>query len=316
MSARQSSVSPVRLLVVLLMILSGCASRDSQAGSRQLQVPPRPLYAIMGAFGPELAAFENLAVTNGSRFVSTRINGVTFKRGEVAGRDCVLFLSGVSMVNAAMTTQLALDHFPIGVVLFTGIAGGVNPSRSAGDVVIPERWIHHSEAAYLNPRPDGSGYVFPEYFQPGYPNFGFVFPNNVSVVREGMEEPEQVASFEVNSSLLTAAKIVATSPPSLMLRGRPCRIFVGGNGVSGPVFVDNREYRNFLWRTWKAECTEMEGAAVAQACWANRKPCLIVRGLGGLAGGQSGVNAEEQNAEAVSHNAALVTLEILQRLPR
>jgi hypothetical protein len=29
------------------------------------------------------------------------------------------------------------------------------PALRAGDVVIPEQWAYHSEAAYLNPTPDG-----------------------------------------------------------------------------------------------------------------------------------------------------------------
>jgi adenosylhomocysteine nucleosidase len=39
----------------------------------------------------------------------------------------VLFLSGISMTNAAMTTQLALDRFKVSHVVVSGIAGGVNP---------------------------------------------------------------------------------------------------------------------------------------------------------------------------------------------
>jgi adenosylhomocysteine nucleosidase len=40
----------------------------------------------------------------------------------------VLFLSGISMTNAAMTTQLALDRFRVTHVVVSGIAGGVNPA--------------------------------------------------------------------------------------------------------------------------------------------------------------------------------------------
>ena len=52
----------------------------------------------------------------------------------------VLFLSGVSMVSAAMTKQLALDHFPIERIVFSGIAGGVDPGLDIDDVVVPEQW--------------------------------------------------------------------------------------------------------------------------------------------------------------------------------
>ena len=47
----------------------------------------------------------------------------------------VLFLSGVSMVNAAMNSQLALERFDVTGIVFSGIACGVDPSLRIGDVV-------------------------------------------------------------------------------------------------------------------------------------------------------------------------------------
>ena len=68
------------------------------------------------------------------------VNGVAFTTGTLEGRDVVLFLSGISVVNAAMTVQLALDHFAIERIVFSGIAGGVDPGLNIGDVVIADRW--------------------------------------------------------------------------------------------------------------------------------------------------------------------------------
>ena len=45
--------------------------------------------------------------------------------------------SGVSMVNAAMNTQLVLDRFTVKRIVFSGIAGGVDPGLTIGDVVVP-----------------------------------------------------------------------------------------------------------------------------------------------------------------------------------
>ena len=49
-------------------------------------------------------------------------------------------LSGVSIVNSTMVTQLMIDHFQVERLIMSGIAGGVNPARHVGDVIIPERW--------------------------------------------------------------------------------------------------------------------------------------------------------------------------------
>lgn len=51
------------------------------------------------------------------------LNGVDFSTGQLQGHEVVLFLSGISIVNAAMTVQLALDHFNIKQIVFSGIAG-------------------------------------------------------------------------------------------------------------------------------------------------------------------------------------------------
>ena len=44
------------------------------------------------------------------------------------------------MVNAAMTTQRPSTHFRIERLVMSGIAGGIDPSRHVGDVLVPESW--------------------------------------------------------------------------------------------------------------------------------------------------------------------------------
>ncbi len=270
----------------------------------------------MSAYSPETKANElALLGTNAPGSVKV-INGIPFKRVSFEGHDLLLFPSGVSMVNAAMTTQLALERFPVTHVLFAGIAGGINPAHHIGDVVVPEKWAHHSEAAYLNRKPDGSGYVLPEYYQPPYENFGFIFPDHVWAVRDGMAEPVRQASFPADPELLTASRRALAHMPSLNFGGRSAEVSVGGVGISGPVFMDNREYREWAFRVWHADCLDMESTAVAQVCWANRKPCLIVRALSDLAGGQEGVNPADHTENDTSRHAAIVLREIIRELPR
>ena len=65
------------------------------------------------------------------------VAGRTHHVGRLEGHEVVLVLAGVSMVNAAAATQAVIDHFDVGGILFSGIAGGVNPDLSIGDVVVP-----------------------------------------------------------------------------------------------------------------------------------------------------------------------------------
>ena len=101
------------------------------------------------------------------------VNGVEFVTGRLEGRKVVLFLSGISMVNAAMTVQLALDRFPIDRIVFSGIAGGVDPALDIGDVVVAGRWGQYLEAVFA--RKAGDGWEKPPFFEYPYANFGMMF---------------------------------------------------------------------------------------------------------------------------------------------
>lgn len=303
----------IALMGCLLALASGCSS------SRKHAHAPHgfgPFIAVMGAYTPELVANEETFIGGAKPEFAMTINGVPFKHVRFEGHNLLLFPSGVSMVNAAMTTQLAIDRFPISHVLFAGIAGGINPARHIGDIVIPEKWYHHSEAAYLNPKPDGSGYVLPEYFKPPYENFGFIFPDHVYAVRKGMDKPERQESFDADPGLLQLARTAVASVPKLEYGGRVAEVSVGGNGIAGPVFMDNREYRHWAYRVWKAECLDMESTAIAQVCWANKKPFLVVRSLSDFAGGQEGQNAADHTEGPVSKHASIVLREIIRQMPK
>jgi adenosylhomocysteine nucleosidase len=80
--------------------------------------------------------------------------------------------------------------------------------------------------------------------------------------------------------------------------------------------MDNREYRKWAFRVWHADCLDMESTAIAQVCWANRRPFLIVRSLSDLAGGQDGINDADHTEVPVARHASLVLREIVRRLPK
>lgn len=281
-----------------------------QAAARKPSGPAR-YTVVMASFPEELEAMKKALVLDRKKtFRRERINGVLFESAWVGRRRCLFFLSGMSVANAAMTTQLALAKFPVKEVFFTGIAGGINPAYTPGDVVIPERWAYHGEGAILNERAPGQFQV-PPYMKPHYPNFGMFFPDDVTVIRQGMPKYEQVATFPADPKLVALAKRALRDLKPPTMNGRPCQVTYGGTGVSGTVFCDNAKYREFVFSTWKAECLDMESTAIAHVCWANKVPCLIVRGLSDLAGGQAGPNEEEIYLKTAAEHSALVLQKIL-----
>ena len=270
--------------------------------------------AVEASFPEELAAIEAVVTPDPAKLQTTQINGVEFKIAEINGRHILFFLTGMSLVNAAMNTQLVLDHFHVTAVFFSGIAGGIDPAFHPGDVVVPAQWAYHSEAAYFNETAPGKFALAGWYKQKGK-NFGMIFPDQVTVKRAGMEKWEQLPSFPADPALLAAADKATSRLSPLKLGDRVCKVVYGGTGVSGTVFCDNAEYRKWVFENWKAHCLDMESTAIAQVCWENKTPCLIVRGLSDLAGGQTGENQMDEFLKAAADHSAAVLTNILQNLP-
>ena len=298
-------VLAARLVFALAFVLPA-----STAG----EAAPPPLLALCAAYPPEMAALRaEFGVDPERGFTETRIKGLSFWRGRAGRHEVVVFRTGVSLVNAAYQLQLALERFPITAVLFAGVAGGVDPSLLVGDVVIPERWAYHAEAAYLNPDGKG-GHVLPSFLESKAENFGMIFPNEVAATREGQADFTRIPSFPADPVLLAAARRAAGKLPALRAAGREVAVSVGGAGVAGPVFLDHAGYREWVFRVWQARCVDMESTALAHVAWSNQIPILVIRGLSDLAGAQRGTNPIDTHEVPVSGVAARVLRAIVEEL--
>jgi len=270
---------------------------------------------IVSAFDPELTAIEQAIIPKRAESKIEEVNGTRVRLVDLDGKHLYFFLSGMSMVNAALTTQMAVDHFQLDAIIFAGIAGAVDPALHPGDVVVPAYWIHQMESVWSNPDSTKSGsYVLPEFYRPKYGHFEMIFPNDVQVVRKGDAKLRQVHAFPADHYLLSCAESAANRVRLVDAEGEPRSVYIGGNAMSGPVFLDNRDFREFAFRTWKVRLHEMEGTAIAQVGYVDRIPVLIVRGISDLAGGQHGQNSEETNTRLASRNAALVAAATLNKL--
>lgn len=147
---------PGALRRLLYCLVAGLTLAGASAAA-----PPRcltecsPRIGIVSAFGEEAKIL--VAETRGRRH--HLVNGNRFTTGTLRGNRVVIVLSGVSMINATMVTQLMLDHFHIDRLVMSGIAGGLNPDHRIGDVTVPDRWAmpmevywHHDNTV---PRPCG-----------------------------------------------------------------------------------------------------------------------------------------------------------------
>lgn len=303
----------IALLRTALLALAVLSSSQAMAAAEQLDAKPR--IAVMSAFEPEWQTL--LASVQDSK--EHVINGRRFVTGTIEGQDVVLFLSGISMVNAAMTTQQAIDHFNITAIVFSGIAGGVDPSLTIGDVVVSEQWGQYLEAVFA--RETDGRFSPPGFIETPFPNFGMIFPKNTEILREGLEKPEQRFWIPVDENLLeVASKVAADVALEACAEAGKCltrapKIVVGGNGVSGQVFVDNAAFRTYVFDTFKAQVLDMESAATAHVAYSNGIPFIAFRSLSDLAGGGEGENEMGIFFALASANSAKVVQAFLAALP-
>lgn len=273
-----------------------------------------PRLGIVSAFAPEWVLLQEHL--EGAQ--THEINGTRFITGQMEGRDVVLFLSGISMVNAAMTVQLALERFEIEGLVVSGIAGGVDPDLSVGDVVIARQWGQYLEMIYARETEDG--FAIPPWMSSDFPNYGMMFVRNTGVARPGMDEPETRFWFDTDPAYLAVAEQVAAeitledcSPDNTCLPDPP-RVVVSGNGVSGSVFVDNADFREWVFETFEAQVLDMETAAIAHVAYANDVPFIAFRSLSDLAGGEDGANEMRTFMSFAANNSAQLVMAFLRAL--
>jgi adenosylhomocysteine nucleosidase len=268
---------------------------------------------VISAVPAELEALLRAATIERTETIAGRVHHV----GRLEGHPVVLFLSGVSMVNAAAATQAVIDHFDVGGIVFSGIAGGVNPNLAVGDVAVPAQWGQHQEMVFGRETEDG----WETDGRAGeFENFGMMFPRGQLMTAGGPEaQPEgRRFWFPVDTSMLVVARDVAANielqrcvPSGECLAHQP-RIVVGGNGVSGSTFLNNAEFREWIWRVFEADAVDMETAAIAQVAALNRVPFLGFRSLSDLSGGGPGANEIRIFGRLAAANSAAVLLEFLR----
>ena len=302
----------VFLILSIVPFLGVAKDLASQYGPRNFDHIGNKWTAVVAAYEPEVKAIDAAFSTMDDAQITETIyiKGVKYQLGVYKGEPIVVFSTGVSITNAAMTVQMALDYFPIDRLVMMGIAGAIHPRFSPGDIAVPERWYFHDESVYINPKHDSPGeYELPNYYSaqlerysqrnktnphtPRYKNLGFIHPNEVAVVKAGWETRRRMPYFSATSELIEMTQSALKKIPTItMPSGKPIHVEVGGNGVTGSVFVDNAEYRAWLREVFTADVAEMESAAVAQVCFVNEIDWVIIRSVSDLAGGQKGKNAE------------------------
>ena len=222
--------------------------------------------AVLTAIPEEIAAFGAHLTETGREDVA----GIAVYHGTLDGRAVVLAEAGIGKVNAALAASILFDRFRCGGIVFSGVAGGVDPNLNVGDLVIAEQVIQH--------------------------DYGAMVQGALEVYRAGsLPFPE----FRGDVALKANAALIAGARKAL--DGAQF-----GTILTGDYYLGCGQTRERLFSNFGGKAVDMESAAVAQVAEAFGAPWLIIRALSDLAGEDSQLDFQAFAREAAKTAAAAV----------
>jgi len=247
-------------------------------------------------------------------------NGVAFHIGKINDYPIIIFQTGIGLTNAAITTQLAFSQYPIKQLLFSGVAGGLDPRLEKGDISLPSSWVIYGFGAQFTKDPEAErGAKIPEFMlswinENQYQNY---FPFNMMVLKEGAKTPVPMESFPSDPELDAIFREVAANANLVDAKGDDATILLDSVGGSGLTFNDDADYSQFLRKTWNIGSVDMESAVIAQTCFANSVPCMQIRGISDVVGNENS-NEFSEFKHVAEKNAARFLNMVMQsgKLPK
>lgn len=197
------------------------------------------------------------------------IGSFRFDQGRLDGHMVVVAEAGIGKVNTAAVATLLAVRFRARILVFSGVAGGLDPALAIGDLVIAERAIQHDCGVIENGRlhPYQAGHV--PFFNPTR-ELGYA-------VDRGLLERVRSRLADLTLPPLSAAAGGVGRRPRL----------VYGTILAGDQFIHCEATRERLHREFGAQAVAMEGGALAQVAERLAVPWLEIRALSDLAGKDS-----------------------------
>lgn len=276
--------------------------------------------AIIGALDKEVHlvrdAVENARERNDA--------GLAVVEGEFAGCHVVATTAGMGTVNAAATTQYLISMFNADAVIFSGIAGGLNPALHIEDVVIGERlrYLDTDTALIAESAPGleefASTPALVDVAESVLLDRGYVLAAHSACRCVGsktdtcdLADAGSVAVGEV----FAAGTATATSADSAAGANSNAQQYLRGTIATGDRFVSGSVMRDVAIEATHADCVEMEGAAIAHIAAKNGVDCLILRAISDNCDEEyDKLCTREFDLEEYAEGASSIVLEIVRRI--
>jgi adenosylhomocysteine nucleosidase len=201
------------------------------------------MIGIMGAITEEIGAIVAEMGTD----TTVNVKGMRrYHSGTLWSVPVVAVYSRIGKVAAASTTTHLIADYHVDSIIFTGVAGGVDPTLNIGDIVVAGDLYQHD----MDARP-----LFDRHEIPLLGTSSFSTTH--SLRQHCLLAARQFLSEDLSSAIpeSTLAKFGISQPKALEAAI-----------ASGDKFFADRLETAELGRRLPVACVEMEGAAVAQVC--------------------------------------------------
>ena len=243
---------------------------------------PDNIIAVIGAFETEVQLLKNRMINKKEEVVE----GIHFYTGVLNGQQVVVSRLGIGKVNAAISTTLLLEHFRPKAILFSGIAGAMNPQLHPGDIVVGKQIAYHDY-----------GRISPKGFQ-------------LWATRNPYHFNANPIFFKCDSAMIAIAEKASKQVSLQQIDQYIPQIFFG-TIITGDVFMADHVKNKQLRQEMNADAIEMEGAAVAQVCYQQKVAFLIIRSLSDDANDTATLDFVKYGKMAAENSAQFV-MEILK----
>jgi len=218
--------------------------------------------AIMGAMPEEIAPLlEKVGEHKLTEYAGNKYYEATY-----GGHDLVIAYSKIGKVFSTLTATTMLQKFGAELLLFSGVAGAINPKLKIGNLIAATKLCQH----------DLDITAF------GHP-YGYV--------------PEGKQFIEADAGLVIKAKEVAAEMGLELMEGTI---------ATGDQFVADPERNSWIGDTFNADALEMEGASVACVCDAMNIPFFILRAISDAADMDASFSFDEFLESSAKESAAFI----------
>ncbi len=222
----------------------------------------------MGAMPEEIDSINQLLTDERRVTMGMR----TYSIGKIDGITTVVVFSRWGKVAAAITVSNLILEFKVTELIFTGVAGAIDPRLRIGDIVLGKRLIQHD----MDARPIMKQFEIPllgDIFFKCHEDQLNVATKAINYLLEEKHLHSAIGADELN-------KFDIQTP----------RLFIGDIASGDKFFSNTRDKEELLANIPSVLCVEMEGAAVAQVCYEYNIPYTIIRTISDAADEKSHID--------------------------